>query len=371
MPLHTVVSEVYFVQTETETRRAMGLTTTVDIDPLMPERIAVWSDYRLKEQTKAVPGAKWSPEHRRWTVPLSWPSCLALRAEFGSDLKIEPALREWATEQRDVKVELIALRTTLEPSRGSPEFDIIYGLGVAKKPGFLPMFAYQHVGAYLIEQAGDYLLTDETGTGKSRTALAGLARLTYSGEDVFPMLIVAPKSMLYTWRDEVVNFFPLEHPRVVTGTPAKVRKALEPGGRVYIVSYDLLRRYTRLAPFPTVKLTEDEKREKELNALGIKAVIMDEIHRCKAPTSKQTRAFWYVAQAAKFRVGLTGTPLQDTPEDLWSVLHGLMPGEYQTKTSFVDRYLDQRLNMWGAREIRGVRPSYRDEFFANLDARMR
>ena len=336
--------------------------TTIDIDPDLPERIAVHTDFRLKELVKVVPGARWDSTHRRWTVPLTWPSCLALRAQFGSRLEIAPALRAWASEVGGLKKWLRELRTSLDG----------VDLTMIPVPG---LFGYQGVGARLIARAGQYLLFDSTGTGKSRTALAGVVELIaeYSVDEVFPMLIVAPKSMLQTWaRTEIPAVFPfMDDVSVVEGTKAKMTTAMEPGHRIYIMSYDTLRRNSRHAGFGGITLAADEKKDGLIQALGIKTIIADEVHRAKNAAAKQTRALWFVAHQASFRIGLTGTPIQDTPEDLWSLLHFVSPEEYPTKTSYIERFCKVDYNPWGGREIRGLNFRTEEELRANMEARWR
>jgi SNF2 family DNA or RNA helicase len=341
----------------------------VDIDPDLPNRIAVWSDYRLKDAVKSVPGARWNADLRRWHVPLTWPACLALRAEVGEFLEIGADLRAWASDQREVKDELIRLRTMVAPDT----LDDLAGDDDELLPGFAELFPHQLVDAQCIALAGSYLITNETGTGKSRGALAGLSLLNEDAgsSPIFPLMIVCPKSMIQTWTREVDGFFPGIDVSECRGTPSKVKKALEPGHDIYVIAYDTLWRYSRLAPFPTVKLSDDEKRDKEVQLLDLGSIILDECHRIKNPKSKRTRACWQICENATFKVGLTGTPIQDQPEDMWAVLRALFHDEYPTKTSYVERYLEVDYNRWGGREITGVHPTRKGEFFANLDAVMR
>lgn len=321
----------------------------------MPPRIEVHTDFRLKEVVKMVPGARWDSDRRVWTVPLSWPSCLALRTEFGSDLNIGAGLAEWAKAVGPVKASLRAHRADIEVD-ARPNL-----------PGFADLYPYQLVGARLIKLAQGYLLMDDTGTGKSRTALAGLALLP----EPFPCLIVCPKSMIRTWGREIELFFPDANVSLVQGTPSKMVKALAPGADFYVINYESLRKYSRVAGFGDISLKDDEKTDKEIQAIGLRSVIADECHRAKNPRSIQTRALWAATTSCLYRIGLTGTPIQESPEDLWSILRLVAPYEYMGKTAYVDRYLDQSWNEWGGREINGLLPRTREEFLANFDARSR
>jgi len=337
------------------------LEATANIDPAHPGRITVVSSFRCKDAIKAVPGARWDTTDKVWTVPLTWTACLALRGEFGPGLTIGEELRLWAKEISARKATAASLREMLEPAD-----DYV----PPAHPGFSELFPWQHVDAALIATMESFLLLNETGAGKSRSALAGLRLLLSqtSKEAVFPLLIVAPKSMLITWaRDEVPNFFPKAEVNVVTGTPTQIKKALTPGADVYVIGWESLRKYSRVAGFGSISLTADEKTDKELQAIGFKSVIFDECHRAKNPTAKRTRAAWAVAADIDHRIGLTGSAIQDTVEDLYGVLHMLFPDEYPNKTAYVDRYLEVDWGYFGEREIKGLHPLRKDEFFKNFD----
>ena len=338
----------------------MTATATADLDQEHDDRIVVISDFRLKDNVKAVPGARWDVHRRIWTIPRTWPACLALRAELGTYLSLGDDLRTWARAEAARKTRLRELHVTLDG-----------GFEVPTWPGFEGMFPHQMTGAHAIALAQRYLITDETGTGKTRTSLAGLAMLSYEREIIFPMLIVAPKSMLKTWAGEAERFFPGSGIRLCRGTPTNIKREMEPGGDIYIVGYNSLRSYSRLAPYGSTKLTDDQKVDKQLQEIHFQSLIADEAHRVKTPTAQQTRALWAAAKGAPFRVVMTGTPIQDTPEDLWALLHLTDSLEYPSKTGYVERFLQVSWNQWGGRDIDGLNPLHSDEFFSNFDAMSR
>lgn len=322
------------------------------------KRIQVISPYRCRELIKELPGARWGTRDKVWTISKSWPACLALRADFGDGLTVGPRLVEWARGAGSLKKRLASLYGTVE----APEMEL------PNLTSFDILFPHQRVDAWVIANAKRYLLMNGVGTGKTLSSLAGLSLADSMGAEVFPLLVVAPKSMLPAWaRDEIPRVFPNRTIRVVDGTPVKVRDALEPGADVYVIGWSLLSKYSRLASYGSMALTEDQKTEKQLNNLGFKAIIADEVHRAKNAQSQQTRALWYVAKHCDFAVGLTGTPIQESAEDLYPVLHAIVPEDYCTKGSYL-RYVAIEWDDYGNKECTGIKEDRRQEWEANFHA---
>jgi SNF2 family DNA or RNA helicase len=332
-----------------------------------PGVISVESDYRLVESMKAVLSGHWQTDGSRlWVFPLRWQTCLALRAELGEQLSIGPHLTKWAYAEKARIERMTELRTSLEDS--SSDFWASQ-VGLLNDPDhehqWIHLLSAQKVGAQMIYGSnGRFMLYDETGAGKTRTAIAGMLSL----DDPFPALIVCPKSVVINWRRELEKWLPSADIRVVQGTPTNRRKALDPGADVYVIGYGGLAGHSRLAPFGSTKLTDKQKEPKELQQIDFRTVIADEVHRAKTPKSQTTRALWAAAGSAPYRIGLTGTPIQDTPEDLWSVLYFIDPEAFTRKTQYLDRFLLVGENVWGGRTIDGLNPIHKDEFLTIIDA---
>ena len=157
------------------------MTVRVEVDHVRPGAIRVVNEWRHKELVKALPGASWDKDENVWRVPLSWSSCLALRATFGAELEIGPRLVEWATEHRDFVNQQLALREALDA------------------PGANDLFPFQRAGVQFIASGQRVLLGDEMGSGKTVQAIRALAEMYARGQDVFPILVVCPNSMKRTW----------------------------------------------------------------------------------------------------------------------------------------------------------------------------
>jgi SNF2 family DNA or RNA helicase len=293
-----------------------------------------------------------------FTVPGSWGACLALRGIFGDRLVVGPRLTAWSIEQRDQRVQpSLALRTATEP----PE-------GVSYDPRLRP---FQTAGVHWMLTAGDCLLGDDLGAGKTVQTAVALREQGFSCG-----LVAAPLSVLHSWRKHLEEWAGMTA-IVVDGTPAVRRKKLARVAagefQVAIMTWEAVRQHSKLAGFGSIELSEKERQRKELDELPLEFVVLDEAQRMRSPKNKVTRACWNLADkpSVRWRVALTGTPVGNALDELWSIMRFVHPQEWPDKTRWVERYCEQTWNRWGGREIGGIAPAHQDEFFGTFDPRYR
>uniref|UniRef100_A0A665X6W6 Excision repair cross-complementation group 6-like 2 n=1 Tax=Echeneis naucrates TaxID=173247 RepID=A0A665X6W6_ECHNA len=121
-------------------------------------------------------------------------------------------------------------------------------------------------------------------------------------------LIVAPLSLLYNWKDELDTWGHFQYV-VVHGLRKEEELARIKKGRTEIA----------LTTFETLRLCLDQ-----FNNTDWSAVIVDEAHKIKNPSSQITQAMKELK--CKIRIGLTGTILQNNLEELWCVMDWAVPG---------------------------------------------
>ncbi len=323
------------------------------------DRIAVDVPLREKPTIQGLPGAKWHDATKRWRMPLTWASCKILRGAFRDRLEVGPALVEWAIAEHEGRVSpsTAALALALDPA--------------ADVAGDPRLYSYQRTGVAYLSAAGSAILGDDMGTGKTVQAIRTVCELDVAaygsdkaGLGLEPWLIVCPKSMQRTWARELTKWANEIQPLVIEGSAVARRKQF--AGRLdyqsVIVTYDLLRAHSRLAPYGSIKLSDAEKTPKELNEIAFGVVVADEAHRAKDPKAKQTRALWAVAAGSSHRFALTGTPVANSIEDVWSLLHFVAPDEWPSKSKFLEHYCLTSYNFWGGLEILGLRPEREAEF---------
>lgn len=339
-------------------------------------RICVTTLFSEKELIKLIPGKRWDPETRRWHLPVSWSTCVMLRGIFRDQLTIGDALRKWAWDERHERIEpALTLRQLTEPLEDDVELGGLY--------------PFQYVGARFLNTAGDALLGDDMGTGKTMQLLAALR------DQGLPALVICPNSVKSSWAKAAAEWLPEVTPIVIGGSAAVKRRLFDGPAKtnpnaLIIINIEAVRLHSRLAPYGSVRLarcrqcdkshgdpalstSRCEVHHKELNDIPFKTVILDEAHRIKDPQSKQTRAVWAVAHmpSVERRWAATGTPIANDPSDLWPIGHFISPDEFPSKGAFVDRYCLMGWNNDGGASVVGLNPEHREEFFSILDPRYR
>lgn len=153
------------------------------------------------------------------------------------------------------------------------------------------------------------LLADEMGLGKTVQVIAWLSNIPGK------VLVVAPTSLLFHWRKECEKFLPSLNVYVHTG-PERARTVEELDEKqVILTSYALLRLDSDL-----------------LSRLSLTAAVFDEAQAMKNPFSQTAEAA--CALQAAFRLAITGTPMENRHQDLWSIFHLLLPGLLGERSEF-------------------------------------
>jgi superfamily II DNA or RNA helicase len=197
---------------------------------------------------------------------------------------------------------LAALRPLLAGFEGIPEAPLPEDLRASLRD-------YQRRGVSWLRFLGDAglgaLLADDMGLGKTLQALCAVRGRT---------LVVAPTSVLFGWAEEAARFRPALRRCVFHGAG----RSLDPDADVTFTSYALLR-------------LERER----LAAVAWDCVILDEAQSIKNPDSQAAQAAR--ALPARVRLALSGTPVENRLEELWSLFAFLNPGLLGARRDFETR----------------------------------
>lgn len=181
---------------------------------------------------------------------------------------------------------------------------------------------YQKYGFQWMKTLAHYrfggILADDMGLGKTLQSIAFiLSELLDIRAKKCPVLIVTPASLVYNWQNEMKKFAPEVRSVVVDGTETERRRLVKEGSRmdVVITSYPLLRRdieLYRMTPFHTL--------------------ILDEAQVFKNHYTQTTKVVKEIS--ALYRFALTGTPIENRLEELWSIMDVVFPTLFEGRKAF-------------------------------------
>ncbi|MGY1834402.1 SNF2-related protein [Blastococcus sp. SYSU DS0510] len=166
------------------------------------------------------------------------------------------------------------------------------------------------------------VLADDMGLGKTLQTLALVCRAKQAGELTAPVLVVAPTSVVGNWAREAARFAPGLVVRTVEATGRKRGTALAEavdGADLVVTSYTLLR------------LGEEEYR-----ALPWRGLVLDEAQFVKNHQAKTYAAARRLP--ARFKLAITGTPVENNLMDLWAMLSIVAPGLFPSPQRFTEHY---------------------------------
>ena len=163
------------------------------------------------------------------------------------------------------------------------------------------------------------ILADEMGLGKTLQTLAFIQSCHTNRNLSGPVLIVCPTSLVFNWLAEAKKFTPGLKVVALHGTSRHERFEDIAGSDLAITSYALIRR--------------DAERYRELE---FDTLVLDEAQHIKNRQTQNAQAV--KAVRTSHRLVLTGTPMENSVLDLWSIFDFLMPGYLGSATDFRERY---------------------------------
>jgi len=169
-----------------------------------------------------------------------------------------------------------------------------------KVPVLLP---HQEEGIRFLQEREAAALFDEQGLGKSRQLIDAIVQ-NIQKRVLDGALIVCPNSVKTTWGEEIDRYSDLRY--AIFGAGRKARRLAFGSLRAsfYVINYEAV-----TAELPSLRALLRFKRM---------AFVLDESHRIKTPNARVTRAIHSLRNDAVKRYIMTGTPVANKPEDLWT-----------------------------------------------------
>ncbi len=172
---------------------------------------------------------------------------------------------------------------------------------------------------HLASHALNGFLADEMGLGKTAQAIAHLAVEHAAGRLDRPALIVVPTSLISNWTAELRKFAPHLSVAVLHGLDRHGRRDRLGDTHVVITTYTVLARDIE-----------------QMRELSWHLVVLDEAQAIKSPDAKATRAVCQLD--TRHRLCLSGTPIENNLDELWSQFAFLMPGLFGERRQFTKRF---------------------------------
>lgn len=217
---------------------------------------------------------------------------------FNELVEISDSLDQKAPEQ------ILKMKQRLENFSGLDDPKLPSGLQATLRSYQKEGVAWLH---FMQENFFGALLADDMGLGKTLQAICVLKKSS---------LVVAPTSVIYNWEREINKFRPDLKVCVYHG----LKRTLHEDAEVVLTTYALLR--------------QDESL---LIGKVWEVAVLDEAQNIKNPDSQVAKAAFNIT--SRFRITLTGTPIENSLEDVWSQFHFLNRGILGSRKEFLESYM--------------------------------
>ncbi|GFZ31976.1 helicase [Clostridium zeae] len=220
----------------------------------------------------------------------------------GNIVKMDDSFSKLIDSFEDIKKEEISLPQQLNCEMRNYQIDGYKWLKTLKKYGF------------------GGILADEMGLGKT---LQTISLLLSEKEDkkTNPSVVICPTSLLYNWKEELERFAPSLKVLVYYGSKANRNKLEDEFKNVDVI----------LTTYPIVRIDIEDLKKHTFNI-----AIIDEAQNIKNSISQNSRSVKELK--AENRFALTGTPIENSLMELWSIFDFIMPGFLFSSNSFKKKY---------------------------------
>ena len=282
-------------------------------------------DKRTVEKVKQVfNDRRWRPDRKHWKIPLK--ELETLEEEFPQ-----------ANVTKNLENEYKMTFDEEYRKQNIPDIEV---------KGFNgELYDFQKTGVNKMVNKGRLLLGDEMGTGKTIHSIATALKLKET-KNINDFLIICPASLKQQWKKEIEKFTD-KKVTLIDGKPDERSEKWQEDSFFYIMNYALL-------------LNDEEPFQKEWGG-----VVLDEATYIKNPEAKRTQKVKQIK--AKHKYGLSGTPVENTAEDIFSIVDFIDEDIFGNYWNFRDNYLQTQQNGYGGRswtEIVGYKNL--DDLYRNL-----
>ena len=250
-----------------------------------------------------IEGRKYDGKLKRWTVPLMHVKQVCLQ--------LAPYGFRFSDEILEAFKDRVILEKKIDRLKSGAFKDIEQALIKALN---LPLYMFQQIGAGFLAGVFSGLIGDQPGLGKTIQTLA-TTELVHAKKT----LIFCPVSMKKSWQEEIEKWLPNRTSVVIGGDVKQRAKLWAKDTNFYICNYHLLLR--------DLKLMKKYKWD---------VILADEATTISNPAAKTTTNLKELKATRK--IAMTGTPLNNTVQDIWSIMDFCQPGLLGTFWQFTKEY---------------------------------
>lgn len=357
-------------------------------------------------------GGRWTSKAKAWSYPLDLEMCRKLREEFKDELEVGPELWRWAAQER-------TRETKLHQTGSISDMDVMATIELPRvkelNPGMWGAMLnrpYQPVASLYCATAGQSLLADQPGVGKTIESLGALIEADVRGS----ILVLAPlKSTQAVWEPEIHrwmanyrnSFSVVRVSGMGKGKKLQERVKLHewfveqnPQGIHFLIANAEMARVKKDTHCPNNICDGDEDWCPEIESHVNKsiaahpwlfddvgprggrrkklwdAIIADETHKWLINTRGKSASqvgygFTRLATTERnFRIAMTGTPLKGKKHNMFGTINWLRPDVYRSKWRWIEDYFEVEEGEYGGRTIHGMDKAREEAFFRSLKAIM-
>ncbi|RMZ83672.1 hypothetical protein DV738_g1011, partial [Chaetothyriales sp. CBS 135597] len=181
----------------------------------------------------------------------------------------------------------------------------------------------------LYEQGINGILADEMGLGKTVQSISVMGYLAETYNVWGPFLVIAPASTLHNWQQEITKFVPAVKVLPYWGN-AKDRKTLRKFWDRKHITYNKDSEFHVLVTSYQLVVQDAQYFQK----VKWQYMILDEAQAIKSSSSSRWKTL--LGFHCRNRLLLTGTPIQNNMQELWALLHFIMPSLFDSHDEFSD-----------------------------------
>ncbi len=326
-PLAVLPEHDYLFDIENFSDRVRGLITIEKVRPVYKEGTGFsWFDENnnnpapyepefLKELMVQNPDQQYVQHEGKWIYldPTLRKMLLEEETDIENDLK-----QKYALDIKDNEDEL-DYKIETDQTLQLKEYEVPQTLSADLFPHQLEGFRWI---CTLREQNRGGLLADDMGLGKTIQVITYLLRQKELHE-ITPTLIVLPIALIENWVEEIRKF-----------APSLVREIYIHKGGSRLKSASQISQYGLVfTSYDTLKIDQ-----LILGKIQFKSIICDEAQNVKSHSSQRSRALR--AMQSDFRLAMTGTPVENSLDELWAIMDFVQPGYLESLKDFRRNYVD-------------------------------